>query len=256
MSKNVVSIILAAGEGTRMKSSLPKVLHRICGKPMISYVLSAVFKAGIKRNYIVVGHKREKVIEEIDNLLSARNAVYVRQSPLLGSGHAVMQVKRFLKSYTGSVLVTCADLPLLSGNTISSLVSLHMREKNRATLLGALVADPFGYGRIIQDARGEVVRIVEEKDATEEERKVRKINSGVYCFERKDLFEALDKVRPDNAKREYYLTDVIRIMKEERKKIGIKTLRNGQEITGVNTAGQLAGVEKYMKKRSDVEKGR
>jgi len=246
--RNLVSIILAAGEGTRMKSSLPKGLHQICGQPMLVYVLKAVLKAGCRKNYLVVGHKREKVIEVLkDSLrLRKREIEFVRQTRLLGSGHAVLQVKKKLKDYRGDVLVVYGDLPLLTGRTLNRLMRTHSKHDNSLTILGAILENPFGYGRIIENSNGKVIRIVEERDVTPREKRINRVNVGVYCFKAEDLFKAIDKIRPDNRKGEYYLTDAVEILGEMGKKVGMVISKDSSEVEGVNNRKQLANVQKYV----------
>ena len=246
--RNLVSIILAAGEGTRMKSSLPKVLHQICGQPMLVYVLKVVLKVGCRKNYLVVGHKKEKVIEVLRNSLplKKRGIEFVSQTRLLGSGNAVLQVKKNLRDYRGDVLVIYGDLPLLTGRTLKRLIHTHFKEDNSLTILGAPLENPSGYGRIIENSNGKGLRIVEERDATPKERRINRVNVGVYCFKLKDLFRAIDKIRPDNKKSEYYLTDVVQILGEMGKKVGIVITKDSSEVEGVNNRKQLANVQKYV----------
>jgi len=248
--KNLVSIVLAAGEGTRMKSTLPKVLHRICGQPMVVYVLNAVLKAGCRKNYLVVGHKEEKVIELLRKYLPPTKGgiQFIRQTRLLGSGHAVLQAKKNLRDYGGDVLVIYGDLPLLTVRTLKRLIQTHFRQGNSLTILSATLVDPCGYGRIIENGsdKGKGIRIVEEKDATPSERKINRVNVGVYCFKAEDLFKAIDKIRPDNRKREYYLTDAAHILGEMGKRVGVVMTENASEVEGVNNRKQLANVQKYI----------
>ena len=248
--RTVVSIILAAGEGTRMKSALPKVLHAICGQPMVAYVLRAVLDAGCRKNYLVVGYRAEEVIEALRSFPSLREKriEFVRQSRLLGSGHAVLQTKKDLKGYGGDVLVVNGDLPLLSGATLNRLVQAHFRQGNSLTILGAILKDPSGYGRIVENRANDEkrIRIVEERDATPRERRINQVNAGVYCFQAKDLFKALAKIRPDNRKKEYYLTDAAKILSEMGKKVGMVIAKDSSEVEGVNNRKQLANVQKCI----------
>ena len=246
--RNLVSIILAAGEGTRMKSTLPKVLHQICGQPMLLYVLKVVLKAGCRKNYLVVGYKSENVIEALRNYLplKKRGIEFVKQTKLLGSGHAVFQVKKIWKDYKSNVLVVYGDLPLLTGRTLNRLIQTHFREDNSLTILGATLENPSGYGRIVENSNGKVVRIVEEKDATPKEKRINRVNGGVYCFKAEDLFKAIDKIRPDNRKSEYYLTDAVEILGEMGKRIGMVMTKDSSEVEGVNNRKQLADIQKYI----------
>ena len=246
--RNLVSIILAAGEGTRMKSTLPKVLHQICGQPMLIYVLKAVLRAGCRKNYLVVGYKGKKVIEAAGNFLPLRKKgiEFVKQSKLLGSGHAVLQVRKNLRGYRGHVLVVYGDLPLLTGRTLHRLIQTHYEQANSLTILGANLEDASGYGRIIENSDGKGIRIVEEKDATPNERRINRVNAGVYCFRGEDLFEAIDRIKPDNKKREYYLTDAVHILGDMGKKVGIVITKDFSEVEGVNNRKQLVDVQKYV----------
>ncbi len=246
--RNLVSIILAAGEGTRMKSALPKVLHQICGQPMIVYVLKAVLGAGCRKNYLVVGHKGEKVIETIGNFLPLRKKgiEFVKQNKLLGSGHAVFQAKKKLRGYRGNLLVVYGDLPLLTIRTLNRLIQTHYKQGNSLTILGATMEDASGYGRIIEESDGKGIRIVEEKDATPGELRINQVNAGVYCFRGEDLFEAIGRVRPDNRKREYYLTDTVHILGGMGKKVGMVMAEDCREVEGVNNRKQLVTVQKYV----------
>jgi len=246
--RNLVSIILAAGEGTRMKSTLPKVLHQICGQPMLVYVLKAVLKAGCRKNYLVVGHKGGKVIEALRNSLPLEKTgiEFVKQTKLLGSGHAVLQVKKNLRNYKGNILVVYGDLPLLTGKTLNRLIQTHYKQDNSLTVLGTTLENPSGYGRIIENSNGKGIRIVEERDATPKERKINRVNAGVYCFKAEDLFKAIDKIRPDNRKREYYLTDAVEILGEMGKRVRTVMTKDPSEVEGINNRKQLVNVQKYI----------
>ena len=246
--RNLVSIILAAGEGTRMKSTLPKVLHQICGQPMLVYVLKAVLKVGCRKNYLVLGHKGEKVIEVLRNFLPLRKRgiEFVKQTKLLGSGHAVLQVKKNLRDYRGHVLVVYSDLPLLSGRTLNRLIQTHYKQDNSLTILGTTLENPSGYGRIIENSNGKGIKIVEERDATPKERRINRVNVGVYCFRAEDLFKAVDKIKPDNRKREYYLTDAVEILGEMGKRVGMVITKDSREVEGVNNRKQLVNIQKYV----------
>ncbi|MEE9315569.1 MAG: bifunctional UDP-N-acetylglucosamine diphosphorylase/glucosamine-1-phosphate N-acetyltransferase GlmU [bacterium] len=246
--RNLVSIILAAGEGTRMKSTFPKVLHQICGQPMLVYVLKAVLKAGCGKNYLVLGHKGEKIIEVLRNSLPLRKRgiEFVKQTKLLGSGHAVLQVKKDLRGYKGNVLVVYGDLPLLSGRTLNRLIQTHYKQDNSLTILGTTLENPSGYGRIIENSNGKGIKIVEEKDATPKERRINRVNVGVYCFRAEDLFKAVDKIKPDNRKREYYLTDAVEILGEMGKRVGMVITKDSREVEGVNNRKQLVNIQKYV----------
>jgi len=231
-----------------MKSTLPKVLHQLCGQPMLMYPLKAVLRAGCRKNYLVVGHKKEKIIEALRNSPLPRKSriEFVSQPKLLGSGHAVLQVKKDLRDYRGDVLVVYGDLPLLTGRTLVRLIQTHSKQDNSLTILGATLENPSGYGRIIENSNGKGIKIVEERDATPKERRINRVNAGVYCFKVKDLFGAIDKIRPDNRKKEYYLTDAVEILGEMGKKVGIVMTKDSSEVEGVNNRKQLANIQKYI----------
>lgn len=244
----LISVILAAGKGTRMKSALPKVLHKVGGKPMVQHVLDAAKEAGTTRNVIVIGFGGEKVKETI-----GEQAEIVVQAEQLGTGHAVRQAEGVLSGVEGTVLVLCGDTPLLTGALLKKLCKEHEVSGAKATVLTAIMPDATGYGRIIRDKSGNVAKIVEHKDATEEERKVQEVNSGIYCFDKKALFDALTKVGCDNAQGEYYLPDVLEILKDQGEKIWATAADDYEETLGINSRVQLAGAEKILRRRKNVE---
>lgn len=245
---DLVTVILAAGKGTRMKSKLPKVLHKAGGKTMLQHVIDAAKAAGAKRNIVVTGFGGEMVREAIGN-----QAEFVTQTEQLGTGHAVLQTKELLKDETGTVMVLCGDTPLLTGALLKKLYDEHVAAAAKATVLTAIMPDATGYGRIIRSADGSVEKIVEHKDATEEERKVREVNSGIYCFAAKDLFEALSHVTNDNAQGEYYLPDVLEILKKKGEKIWAVAADDYEDTLGINSRLQLAGAEKILRRRKNEE---
>jgi len=215
---------------------------------MLVYVLKAVLRAGCRKNYLVVGHKGEKVIEVLRNFLPLRKRgiEFVKQSKLLGSGHAVLQVKKKLRGYRGHVLVVYGDLPLLSGRTLNRLIQTHYKQDNSLTIMGTTLENPSGYGRIIENGNGKRIRIVEERDATPQQRRINRVNVGVYCFKAQDLFKAIDKIKPDNRKKEYYLTDAVEILGDMGKKAGMVITKDSSEVEGINNRKQLVNVQKYV----------
>lgn len=245
---DLVTVILAAGKGTRMKSSLPKVLHCVGGKPMLQHVLDAAKEAGAKRNIVVVGFGGETVREAI-----GEQAEFVVQQEQLGTGHAVQQTAPLLKDETGVVMVLCGDTPLLTGALLKKLYDAHMEARAKATVLTAIMPDATGYGRIIRTADGTVEKIVEHKDATEEERKVREVNSGIYCFTARNLFAALLEVGCDNAQGEYYLPDVLEILRKHGEKVWAVAANDYESTLGINSRVQLAGAEKILRHRKNIE---
>lgn len=241
---SLVAVILAAGKGTRMKSALPKVLHRLGGKPMIRFVLNAAETAGAKRRIVVAGFKADMVEAELAN-----DAEIVLQHEQLGTGHAVMQTKRALDNFEGTVMVLCGDTPLLTAATLKNLYAQHKAAAAQATVLTAIMTDPTGYGRVIRDADGNVIKIVEQKDASPSELVVNEINTGIYCFEKKNLFDALAEVDCKNKQGEYYLTDVIEKIKQKGGKVGACAAGDWHETLGVNSRIQLSQAEKILRLR-------
>ncbi|MCD3392059.1 NTP transferase domain-containing protein, partial [Streptococcus equi] len=238
------AIILAAGKGTRMKSALPKVLHKVSGLSMLEHVLNSVSALAPQKQLTVIGHQAEQV-----RAVLGEQSLTVVQEEQLGTGHAVMMAKEELSGLEGQTLVIAGDTPLIRGESLKALLDYHIREKNVATILTANAKDPFGYGRIIRNAAGEVVNIVEQKDANEAEQEVKEINTGTYIFDNKRLFEALKHLTTDNAQGEYYLTDVISIFKAGQERVGAYLLKDFDESLGVNDRLALAQAEVIMQER-------
>jgi bifunctional UDP-N-acetylglucosamine pyrophosphorylase/glucosamine-1-phosphate N-acetyltransferase len=243
--KKLAVVILAAGEGTRMKSSVPKVLHKLGGKPIIKWVLYSVRSLSPEIIYVVVGHGSEKVTEA----LSGENIKFVEQTKQLGSGHALRQAEKALKNFRGNVLVLSGDVPLVHSETLKALVNIHNHENNSATVLSAIFDNPHSYGRICRSETGQVTSIVEEKDASEYVRKIKEINSGIYCFSSPLIWEVLKDIKPENVKKEYYLTDAILILNNLGKKVGSSPNAKKEEMLGVNTRADLAVAELLAKKK-------
>jgi UDP-N-acetylglucosamine diphosphorylase/glucosamine-1-phosphate N-acetyltransferase len=238
VNADIAAIILAAGRGVRMQSDLPKVFHNLFGKPMLESVLNTVKSLGISKIFVVVGHKKELITEYFKDW----PITFVNQDQQLGTGHAVRVVEPYLKDFSGTVLVLAGDVPLLSQMTLKKLLEFHLTSNAAATDLTADLPDAGNYGRILRDKTGQISKIVEKKDATPEELKLTEINTGTFCFNSKDLFSSLAKVRSENAQKEYYLTDTIEILKSENKPVfGFKT-SNYKETLGVNTKEELAAM--------------
>lgn len=238
------AIILAAGKGTRMKSDLPKVMHKVAGLTMLEHVYRAVQAITPAKTVTVIGHKAELVREVLGD-----KSEFVMQTEQLGTGHAVMMAEDELAGLDGQTLVIAGDTPLITGDSLTKLVDFHVNHKNVATILTAEADDPFGYGRIIRNENDEVTKIVEQKDANDFEKQVKEINTGTYLFDNKRLFEALKNINTNNAQGEYYLTDVIGIFKEAGEKVGAYKLRDFDESLGVNDRVALATAEKVMRAR-------
>ncbi|SDE21449.1 bifunctional UDP-N-acetylglucosamine diphosphorylase/glucosamine-1-phosphate N-acetyltransferase GlmU [Sporomusa acidovorans] len=241
---NLMAIILAAGKGTRMKSALPKVLHQVGGKPMVRQVLDAAAFAGADKKVVVIGFGAQTVAEAL-----AGQAEFVVQTEQLGTGHAVMQAKKQLAAFAGTVMVLCGDTPLLTGGLLSELYAEHNKQQAAATVLTAVMPDPAGYGRVIRNQAGQVEKIVEHKDASPAELSVSEINTGIYCFEAGKLLAALDGLTCDNAQGEYYLTDVIAILNKQAQKVWAVTAGDYRETLGINSRLQLAEAESIIRRR-------
>ncbi len=240
----LASIILAAGQGTRMKSDQPKVIHPILGKPMLAYTVDTARECGADPVLVVVGFAGQMVIDTMGPELE-----YVWQHEQLGTGHAVMMVREKLASRDGDLLVLYGDTPLLPAETVRQLVELKRKEGAKAAILTLEMRDPYGYGRIIRDGAGNITGIVEEKDATADQKKISEVNTGVYCFEISELLAALDKLSPRNAQGEYYLTDVFKILVDGGMKVvGFKS-DSAEAVMGPNDRVQLARTQNYLKQR-------
>ncbi|MFG2501398.1 bifunctional UDP-N-acetylglucosamine diphosphorylase/glucosamine-1-phosphate N-acetyltransferase GlmU [Streptomyces sp. NPDC048441] len=242
-------VVLAAGEGTRMKSSTPKVLHEICGRSLIGHVLQAAYALSPERLVTVVGFAREQVIAHLGTIAPDVRTAY--QSEQKGTGHAVrIGLEELGGSVDGTVIVVCGDTPLLTGDTLRELAATHSGDGNAVTVLTAEVPDATGYGRIVRDGEsGAVTGIVEHKDATAAQRAVREINSGVFAFDGQLLADALGKVRTDNSQGEEYLTDVLGILREAGHRVGASVARDHQEIAGINNRVQLAEARRTLNDR-------
>ncbi|WP_018753523.1 bifunctional UDP-N-acetylglucosamine diphosphorylase/glucosamine-1-phosphate N-acetyltransferase GlmU [Paenibacillus sanguinis] len=239
-----LAIVLAAGQGKRMKSKLYKVLHPVCGKPMVGHVLDAVNQAGCQRSIVVVGHGAEAVKSYLGS-----SAEYVLQEQQLGTGHAVKQAGSLLGGEQGTTVVICGDTPLVTAETIEALINHHTRKSAAATVLTAHMDQPFGYGRVIRGESGTVVRIVEQKDCSSEEAAVQEINTGTYCFDNAKLFAALEKVTNHNSQQEYYLTDVIGILVQDNEVVEGYAVPDVRESIGVNDRIALSEAEQMMRER-------
>ncbi|MGL5052942.1 MAG: bifunctional UDP-N-acetylglucosamine diphosphorylase/glucosamine-1-phosphate N-acetyltransferase GlmU [Cetobacterium sp.] len=236
------TLILAAGKGTRMKSELPKVLHKVCGVPMVQKIVDTCSKIGSIENILILGHKKEEVLKLF------QNSEYVVQNEQLGTGHAVIQAKEKLKGFNGTVMILCGDTPLLREETLKKLYNYHKSTEATTTILTSIYQNPFGYGRIVKKS-GEVVGVIEEKEATDEIKAIKEVNAGVYCFEVKELLSALEKIDNKNEKGEYYLTDVISINVKAGKKVEAFLLEDNDEILGINSKIELEKANNIMRNR-------
>ena len=241
---STIAIILAAGKGTRMKSTLPKVLHKVGGKPMVEHVVRAAKLAGMERQIVIIGHGAEAVRQEI-----GESVEFAVQEPQLGTGHAVMQAENALANFHGTAMILCGDTPLLDSNELKKFYERHKQSGASASVLTTILDNPFGYGRIIRDGKGDVLGIVEEKDATEVQKNLHEINTGIYCLECPDLFLILKRLSNNNAQGEYYLTDVIAKLKEMGKKVGAIVTEDHDMVIGINSRHQLAEAENVLRQR-------
>lgn len=244
----VITIIMAAGKGTRMNSAKSKLVHKIYGKELVKRVVELAQKIGSDEIVAVVGHLREQVQEVLGDSVK-----YAYQDELLGTGHAVMQAKKYLKGKKGKVVILYGDVPIIRPETLKNLINKSIKNKEYATLLTAKYENPTGYGRIIRDEGGNIKAIVEEKDADPLQKKIKEINSGIYCFDIEELLNALEKVNNNNSQGEYYLTDVIKIMNDEGLKTGAVIVEDNTEILGVNDRSQLELLTRVLRMRINSE---
>jgi bifunctional UDP-N-acetylglucosamine pyrophosphorylase/glucosamine-1-phosphate N-acetyltransferase len=235
--ESIAAIILAAGKGTRMKSDLVKVLHPILGIPMLSYPIElSLNELKAKKTVVVVGHQADRIQERFRN----QRVDFALQEEQLGTGHAVLQALPFLQSFDGTVLILCGDVPLVKSETLHAFISTHRKEESTLSVLTAVVEKPFGYGRIVRNPEGWLEKIVEEKDASEEERTIQEINTGIFCVKARFLTEGLKEIGRENAQGEYYLTDLVEIAKRKGLRCSAYVAADPVEVMGINTRVDLA----------------
>ena len=241
-SYQVSAVILAAGKGTRMKSDIPKVLHQVCGKPIINYVIRTVENLRCNPAVIVVGYQEEKVRE----VLNGKKVIFISQKEQLGTGHAVLQTENALKNYENDVLILCGDMPLVKPQTLKEFIDDHVDTESTLSIITTNTENPSNYGRVVRDDDFRIIKIVEEKDASEEEKSIKEINTGIYCVNRNFLFSTLRRLKPENRQNEYYLTDII--AKAVEKGIDVNSFRvnDEREFMGINTIDDLKDVEELM----------
>mgnify|MGYP005810703603 FL=1 len=243
-----MAIVMAAGKGTRMKSKKSKLVQKIYGKEIVKRAVENAEKAGVKEIVAVVGYMKEEVMAALGEKVK-----YAFQEEMLGTGHAVMQAKEYLKGKKGKVLVLNGDVPLIRPETLNKLIEKSMENKEYATLLTAIYDNPTGYGRIVRDEGGNIEAVVEEKDTTPSQKEIKEINAGIYCFDIEELLDALEKIKPNNAQGEYYLTDVVQIMNEKGLKTGAVIVEDNTEILGINDRIQLEMLTKVLQMRINTE---
>jgi len=243
--KPLAVVILAAGKGTRMKSGLPKVLHPLLGKPMLSYVLDTARSLRPQKNLLVVGHQAKRLIETFPTW----PGIFVKQFPQLGTGHALQTAQKEMKSFQGTVMVLYGDVPLIEKGTLTKMLQVHRREKAVLTLISTEIENPKGYGRIIRDPQGHLLKIVEEKDASPQERKIREINTGLYCFDSGFLFSSLSKLTRKNRQKEYYLTDLVQLARGKGLPLSVFFHSRSEEVLGINDRTELARSGQMLRQR-------
>ena len=244
MMQELTAVILAAGKGTRMKSDMPKVLHKVGGKPMLQYVMDAVTYAGAQKQVVVVGYLGEQVRAYVGDEVSI-----VEQKEQLGTAHAVLQAKDVLKDFDGTTMIVCGDTPLVDGQELKTFYEQHLASQATASVFTAILDDATGYGRIVRDTAGNVLKIVEHKDATPEQLVIREINTGIYCLDNQTLFAMIDKIECNNSQGEFYLTDIIDLLVNDNKTVGAIRAKNADSTVGINSRHQLVQVENMMRER-------
>ena len=240
MNKELRVVILAAGKGTRMNSDLPKVLHKLQSKPLIDYVIDESELLNPKEIILVVGFKKESVIKHTESRINLKYATQIEQ---LGTGHAVLQTNELLKNRKGHILILYGDVPNIKASTLQPIVSDHISNNRDLTLITAEIDDPTGYGRIIRDKNGNLLKIVKEKDCSDDEKKIKEWNPGIYIFKIPEVFKILNNIKTNNASKEYYLTDAIGLAQQSNMQIKAIKIENSDEVIGVNTADQLKELE-------------
>ena len=244
MDAKIAVVILAAGLGTRMRSNKAKVLHKICGKPMVNYVVETAKRVAGDNVVLVVGNQADKVRQTVSKIGSFS---FAYQEAQMGTGHAVLCALPHIPEHCREVVILCGDVPLIKADTIKALIKSHAAEKRDISVLAVELEDPTGYGRILLDTKGRVQAIVEESDATLEQKRIRLINTGIFCVKKDLLFQAVPQIKSDNAQAEIYFTDIVEIAYAEKKHIGVTVGDNHLEVTGINTIQELKSVETVLK---------
>lgn len=245
-SSNISAVILAAGLGTRMKSSKAKVLHELNGKPIIMYVVETAKAVAGNNIVIVIGNQADKVREIVSN---NSEAIFAFQHKQLGTGHAVLCSLEYIPEASTEVFILCGDVPLIKAETLKNLLNDHINMKRDATILAVDMEKPDGYGRLVIDSAFNVSEIIEHSDANEEQKKIKTINSGIYCVKKEFLMYALPKLKQGNAQKEYYLTDIVKLGYKNKKNIGAFISSDSDEVTGINSNDDLVTADKILKKR-------
>jgi len=245
ISEDLSVIVLAAGKGTRMRSEIPKVLHKLLGKPILYYVLSAIKELNPENTFVITGYKREPIIDYIKSNFPEMEIIV--QEDQLGTAHAVYMAKDKKKNFAGYTLVLPADTPLITTESLKKLLENTIATESEAGIITASVPDPGGYGRIIKNEKGGIIKIIEDTDATPEKRKIKEVNSSIYCFETEVLFENIGKIGTENKQKEYYLTDIIEMLVKDGRKVSCLKISDYKEVMGINNRQQLPVIENIMK---------
>ena len=241
--RRVSAIILAAGKGKRMGADVAKVLHPLCGRPMLTYAVDAAKAVNVEKIVVIIGHQAGLVRKAFED----QGLIFVEQLEQLGTGHAVLQARDVFHGYDGTILILCGDVPMLSPLTIRTLIEAHILEKSTVTVLTTILDDPFGYGRVVKERKENgILRIVEEKDASLDEKKIKEINTGIYCVESNFLFRAVGDIGNDNVQKEYYLTDIVGIASRRGLKTRSFITANSLEVMGINTPDDLEKASEHI----------
>jgi bifunctional UDP-N-acetylglucosamine pyrophosphorylase / glucosamine-1-phosphate N-acetyltransferase len=243
---STTAIVLAAGKSTRLKSKRPKPLHEVCGRPMLWYVLRACYEAGVAKVMVVVGYGKEEIMAQFAD---DKRIVWVEQTQQLGTGHAARMCESELKKHPGDVFILCGDGPLIRGEVLKTLLLAHHENKADATMATAILDNPFGYGRVIRDTQGNFIEIIEEADATPDQKAIKEVFPSYYCVKSEQLLHALPKLKNNNKKGEYYLTDIFAILRNDGRKVLAVQAVAAEDILGVNTRQQLAEIDQILQER-------
>ena len=247
MNAKIAIVILAAGLGTRMKSNKAKVLHKVCGKPMVNYVVATASTIAGNNVVLVVGHQADKIRQTVSDLGTFS---YAYQKEQLGTGHAVLCALPQLPDRCRQVVILYGDVPLIKAETLSALIRVHANEKRDISILAIELEDPSGYGRILLDKSGRVQAIIEEADASTQQKRIKLINTGIYCVKKEFLLQAVPQIKSNNAQGEIYLTDIVEIAYNEKRHIGVTVGGDHLEVSGINTIQELKRIERAMKNRN------
>ena len=243
--KEYATLILAAGKGTRMKSERAKVLHLVCGRPMLDHVVAVARESGSLKIGVIIGHQADLIRKTYKD----EGLTFILQKEQLGTGHAVLQARQAFSSFQGTLIILCGDVPLLRSSTVRKMMAHHARTHSVITVLTTRLDDPASYGRIVRGRDGRILKIVEARDATESEKDITEINTGIYCAESPFLFEAVAQIRNDNAQGEYYLTDICEIANQKGMKVTPFLTVDSEEVMGINTFEDLERAHKILESR-------